>query len=302
MSTPRVAIVILQWRRADETAACLRSVADLDYDNYRVLVVDNHSADGSIETLTTEFPDLDIHETTRNLGFAGGCNAGIQAVLADAAVDYVLLLNNDTRVARDMLTHMVDAAESDAMAVVVGAINLADDHHTSSGGRIDWWRGRYVDVLDERDLAVVSERSVIDVEVVSGSSMLIRAEALRIGPLLDPGFFCVFEETDWCMWWRRHGRRALLATRARLDHRAGTTMGKPLHLYFRFRNRPYFMARHARFVHWLTFAPYFLAEAVARVVGYTLRGRHAEARAVRLGLWDAVRGTHGPGRLDQFIR
>ena len=47
--TPRVAIVILQWRRADETAACLRSVAALDYANYTVLVVDNHSGDGSLD-------------------------------------------------------------------------------------------------------------------------------------------------------------------------------------------------------------------------------------------------------------
>ena len=75
---PRVAIVILQWRRADETAACLRSVAALDYANYTVLVVDNHSADGSVDRLRREFPTLRTVENPANLGFAGGCNVGIE--------------------------------------------------------------------------------------------------------------------------------------------------------------------------------------------------------------------------------
>ncbi len=299
---PRVAIVILQWHRADETAACLRSVAGLDYHEFAVLVVDNHSADGSVERLRAEFPDIAVRENAVNLGFAGGCNVGIETVLAGNRIDYVLLLNNDTRVAADMLTHMVAAAESTRDAVAVGAMNIVGDRHTSSGGRLDWWTGRYVDAVDERGLAAVSARPVLDVDVVSGSSMLIRAEALRGEALLDAAFFCVFEETDWCLRWRARGRRVVLATRARLEHRVGSTMGKPLHLYFRFRNRPYFMSKHARPMHWCTFVPFYLAEAIGRIAVYAVAGRWAEARGVLLGVWDAARGTRGPGRLAQFVR
>jgi hypothetical protein len=299
---PRVAIVILQWHRADETAACLRSLAGLDYRDYAVLVVDNHSADGSVERLRAEFPDITIRENAVNLGFAGGCNVGIETVLADNSIGYVLLLNNDTRVAADMLTHMVAAAEATPDAVAVGAMNIVGDRHTSSGGRLDWWTGRYVDAVDERGLAAVSARPVLDVDVVSGSSMLIRAEALRGEALLDAAFFCVFEETDWCLRWRARGRRVVLATRARLEHRVGSTMGKPLHLYFRFRNRPYFMSRHARPMHWCTFLPFYLAEAIGRITVYAVTGSWANARGVLLGVWDAARATRGPGRLAQFVR
>ena len=147
---PRVAVVILQWRRVDETAACLRALAGLDYDNYTVLVVDNHSADGSVERLRQEFPTLAICESPTNLGFAGGCNAGIRVALADPAVRYVLLLNNDTRVEPDLVGEMVAAAEADPAAVVVGAANRTGDRHTSSGGYIRWWTGRYADVFDIR--------------------------------------------------------------------------------------------------------------------------------------------------------
>jgi GT2 family glycosyltransferase len=300
-AAPRVAIVILQWRRAEETAACLRALAAVDYPNHHVLVIDNHSGDGSAERLRAEFPDLDLVETNENLGFAGGCNAGIRAVLADPAVAYVLLLNNDTRVEPDFLREMVAAAEADPHIVVVGAVNLSGARHTSSGGHLDWWTGRYVDVFDTRGAEAVAREAVIEVEAVAGSSMLVRAAPLRAGVLLDPSYFCVFEETDWCLRLRARGGRLVLATRARLQHRVAASMGKPLQFYFRFRNRPYFMARHARPVHWLTFLPYYLAEAAGRIVAYTVVGRRAEARGVLLGLWDACRGRRGAGRLADFV-
>jgi hypothetical protein len=297
---PRVAIVILQWHHADETAACLGTVQGLAYTNFTALVVDNHSGDGSAERIRREFPHLAVLEMERNLGFAGGANAGIRAVLTDPTLAYVLFLNNDTRVPADLLDQMITVAEANPDAVAVGAVNLAGAGHTSSGGWVRWWSGRYVDVLDRRSLAEVSRAPTIEVDVVSGSSMLLRAAPLRAGELLDPGYFCVFEETDWCVRQRARGARVLLATRARLEHRPSTTMGRPLHLYYRFRNRPYFMARHARARHWITFLPFYLFEAAARIVGYTLAGRRTEARAVLFGVRDAAAGRRGPGRLATF--
>jgi hypothetical protein len=300
-AAPRVAIVILQWRRVEETIGCLRSLAALDYPNHRVLVVDNHSADGSVARLRREFPAVDVLENAENLGFAGGCNAGIRAALADPAVAYVLLLNNDTRVAADLVTRMVAAAEADPTVAVVGAVNAAGGGYTSSGGWLRWWTGRYADVFDERPAAEVCREPAIDVDTVAGSSMLVRAGPLRAGVLLDAAFFCVWEETDWCLRLRAQGGRVVLATGARLEHRISTTMGKPLQLYYRFRNRPYFMRKHARPVHWLTFLPYYLAEAAARVAVYTATGRRRDARGVLLGVWDAVRGVRGPGRLEELL-
>jgi GT2 family glycosyltransferase len=158
-----------------------------------------------------------------------------------------------------------------------------------------------VDLLDEYPLATVSQQPVVEVEAVAGSSMLMRAGSLRAGELLDPAFFCMFEETDWCLRQRARGGRVLLSTRARLEHHVAATMGKPLNFYFRFRNRPYFMARHARLIHWLTFLPYYLTEAGVRILAYALVGRRAAARGILLGVWDAALGKLGPGRLEQFL-
>jgi len=299
-STPRVAIVILQWRRPEETVACLRAVSMLAYENYAVVVVDNHSADGSVARLREEFPSVSIHEMPTNLGFAGGCNFGIRTALDDSRVTYVLLLNNDTRVSVDLLGTMVAAAEADSRAVAVGAVNLCGDGHSPSGGHFRWWTGRYVDLLDQRPLASLAAAPVIAVDTIAGSSMLIRASVLREGELLDPAYFCIYEETDWCVRQRRRGGRVLLATRARLEHKGSGTMGRPLQLYYRFRNRPYFMAKHANPAHWVTFLPYYVGEAAGRIVGYALAGRRDEARGVLLGVLDAARGIRGPGRIAEL--
>jgi GT2 family glycosyltransferase len=297
---PRVAIVILQWRRPEETVACLRTVSALAYQAYDVLVVDNHSADGSVTRLREEFPSLAIYETPANLGFAGGCNVGIRSALVDPHVDYVMLLNNDTRVPADLLDTMVAAAEADPDAAAVGAVNLCGEGHAPSGGQLHWWTGRYVDVLDRHPLASLATAPVLAVDTIAGSSMLIRASVLRAGELLDPAYFCIYEETDWCVRQRRRGGRVLLATRARLEHKGSGTMGRPLQLYYRFRNRPYFMAKHANPAHWVTFLPYYVGEAAGRIIGYALAGRREEARAVLLGVLDAARGVRGPGRIAEL--
>jgi len=60
---PRVGVIILQWRRAGETVACLRSLERLEYPDYEVIVIDNHSGDGSVERLRAEIPGATIHES-----------------------------------------------------------------------------------------------------------------------------------------------------------------------------------------------------------------------------------------------
>src|SRR5438445_7608587 len=84
----------------------------ISYPNYRVLIVDNFSNDGSVEKLQTEFPAHTFLRNDSNLGFSRGCNAGISAAYS-AGADYVLLLNNDMEVGASFLEPAVAAAEQD---------------------------------------------------------------------------------------------------------------------------------------------------------------------------------------------
>ena len=136
MSAPTVCIVVLNWNRRDDTLDCLASLEGLDYPSRWTLVVDNGSTDGSAEAIERAYPAVDVIRAGENLGYAEGNNLGLREALKRGA-DYVLVLNNDTLVARQMLTHLVAAAEVDQQVGAAGPtiyFHEAPDIIWSAGG------------------------------------------------------------------------------------------------------------------------------------------------------------------------
>ena len=82
-------IIVLAWNNYADTAECIRSLLQLDYANYRVVLVDNGSTDGTEEQARRDFPGIEIVVNPTNLGVPGGYNAGFRYALkrgADAVV------------------------------------------------------------------------------------------------------------------------------------------------------------------------------------------------------------------------
>ncbi len=73
---PRVYIVLLNWNGWQDTLECMRSLEQLEYENWHAVIVDNGSTDDSVERINEVFPELKILETHTNLGFAAGNNVG----------------------------------------------------------------------------------------------------------------------------------------------------------------------------------------------------------------------------------
>src|SRR5256714_2389859 len=140
-TSPLVYIVVLHWRNYARTRGALESLAKISYPNYRVLVVDNFSNDGSVEQLQTEFPAHMFLGNESNLGFSRGCNPGICAAYS-AGADYVLLLNNDMEVEPGFLEPAVAAADEDRqIGLVTGKILFGDRRNIwQAGGRINGFR------------------------------------------------------------------------------------------------------------------------------------------------------------------
>ncbi|PIU28856.1 glycosyltransferase family 2 protein, partial [Candidatus Woesebacteria bacterium CG07_land_8_20_14_0_80_44_9] len=94
--TPKVAVIVVNWNRKDDTVECLKSLSRVSTFGFELMtvVVDNGSTDGSLEALSkiTNF-SFRVISLKENTGFVGGNNTGITAALEGGA-DYVLLLNN----------------------------------------------------------------------------------------------------------------------------------------------------------------------------------------------------------------
>lgn len=284
---PRVVIVLLNWRRPAEILACLRSVERLDYPAVDVIVVDNGSHNGSVEEIRAEHARVWLIENGANLGFAGGCNIGLAASLERGA-DYVLLLNDDTEVAPDLLRVLVGVAESDdAIGIVGPRIYYFDrpDVIWSAGGTVDRLGQPGHLAVDRVDDGTPT--AMRDVDYVTGCAMLIKRRVIEtVGPL-DERFFAYFEETEWCSRARRAGFRTVVVPDGRVWHKiAASDRGdSPLYIYLMTRNRLLYL--RATFAGGVTIARAVLQQ-LRTAASWFLRPCH---RARRTLTWPLLRGV-----------
>ncbi len=113
-------ILILNWNGKENTLECLESVQKLDYPNYQVVVIDNGSVDDSVTAIQQSFPQVEIIENGRNLGYAEGNNKGIERAIAEKA-EYIFILNNDAIVDPQILNSFIDASCRYPQAGIFGA-------------------------------------------------------------------------------------------------------------------------------------------------------------------------------------
>ncbi|MDX2493674.1 MAG: glycosyltransferase family 2 protein, partial [Desulfuromusa sp.] len=113
---PAVSIIIVNWNGRSHLVDCLDSLAAQTFRDFEVVFVDNGSVDDSVALVRAEYPWVRLVPLSENTGFATGNNRGLE----HAVGDYIVTLNNDTRVAEDWLDTLLSVAESNPRAGMVG--------------------------------------------------------------------------------------------------------------------------------------------------------------------------------------
>jgi GT2 family glycosyltransferase len=208
----RVDVVVLNWNGWQDTIACLASLQRQDYHHFSLLVVDNGSTDGSVEQIKQAMPALELLQTGANLGFGGGCNAGIKLALARGA-DYVWLINSDATVDPGALSALVRVAEKNPALGAVGSVLYDADQHDQiqlwGGGTVNLWLGRSQHRTSPGPL-----------DFISGASALLRRTALEEVGLFDQAtFFMYWEDTDLGFRLRQAGWQLAVADDSRVWHK-----------------------------------------------------------------------------------
>lgn len=121
MPNPLVISVILNTNKRIDTLDCLELLFGNSYPNHKVIVLDNHSTDGSVTAICEAYPDVQIIELEKNLGYAGNNNVGIQAAL-DQGAEWVFVLNEDIILDRECIGELVDVGEQDLCTGIVGPL------------------------------------------------------------------------------------------------------------------------------------------------------------------------------------
>lgn len=234
---------MLHWQASHYTRACLASISALTYKNYRVLLVDNGSTDNSGTEIAEQFPKIEYLRLEENVGFAAGCNHGIEYCLESGA-DWLWLLNDDTNVAPDSLELLMEAARMNPHAGMFGAMVYtgSGEQFVASGvGEIDFTRAKTYLRKQVPDGA-----QIMTCEWLSGANMLIRAEAIRQVGLFDEDYFIYFEDTDLSYRMARAGWHCILVATARVEHvgTSGESGKASWRAYYYTRNRMLFFLRY----------------------------------------------------------
>lgn len=305
MTSPPVAIIILNWNNPTDTLECLASVFQLDYDNYHVIVVDNGSTDDSVAQLRARYPDLEIIETGENLGYAEGNNVGIRrALLSDT--EHICVLNNDTEVAPDFLFHLVSAITTDTAIGMVGPKVLFHEPRDlifSAGCSIDWSRGEVIHRgfrQPDSNSGTDAIHEAQDFDALAGCGVLVPREVVESVGYLDLSYFLNFEDIDWCVRISSHGYRIRYISKAILYHKVSASIGQdsPANTYYMTRNALKFFSRYGSHKHRAMFS--ILIRTLRTVGAWTIKPAYksslyqARRRANIQALIDFVVGKDGP--------
>ena len=285
----KVVVVVLNWCREADTAACLESLQASDYAALEVLLVDNGSPDGSGARLHRAFPDVPYLQTGRNLGFTGGNNAGI-AWACEAGAEFVVVLNNDTVVEADCISRLVAAARSGSDIGAVAPTMLvhdAPDRIWYAGGSLSMLRGtgRH---HGEGTVAATPSRDARPepVSFITGCCILLTRPALATVGAFDEEYFAYVEDVDLSYRLTRAGFRLLHEPRARLLHRVPVAAEEPspFQIVQRDRNRRRFVRLRLPWTRRAAFAAWFYPTRAIHLARYVARRDWARARAIWTGM------------------
>lgn len=219
---PLISVVIPNYNGAAYLGACLSSLVRQSYRDFEVLVVDNASSDGSVETALRAAPAAVILRQKTNLGFAGGANAGIRA----ATGEWVAVLNNDTEVPEQWLSECVAgiSRHPDAAFLACRVLDFKHRDEVYSAGDcflragIGYRRGQ--EQPDRAEFDVESE-----VFAACGCAALYRKSTLVQAGGYDERLFAYMEDVELGLRLQAQRLRGYYLPRARVYHHGAATSG-----------------------------------------------------------------------------
>lgn len=261
MKYPKVWIIILNYNGADDTLQCIESLYKLDYDNFYVIVLDNHSKDNSEDIIKAyqsahpEYPFV-FKQTGKNGGYAAGNNIGIRYALQFPDTAYVWILNNDTLVTSDSLKLMINKVEADPTIGICGSKLI----YSWDKSRVQAYGGAYNPVTGI-SYHILDPKHLDKLYYVVGASALVSREFLEKIGLMCEDYFLYYEETDWAA--RAKGKfKMACAENAVIYHKEGASIGvnhnknkkksSDLSFYYSIRNRLLFTRKFYPFYYPLT--------------------------------------------------
>jgi len=228
-------VIIPNWNGRDLLKDCLTSLLKQTFKDFEIILVDNGSADKSIDYTKENFPEVKIIRLDKNYGFAKAINKGAKASNAK----YVVFLNNDTEVDKNWLKNLINCAENHREAISVNSkiLNFYDRKIIDGVGILINEVGQARSIgWDEKDLGQFEKQQYI-FGATGGASLFRRQEFTAVGGF-DENYFMYCEEVDFAFRAQFLGFKFIYCPKAVVYHKHKATAKKlPQHVeYWQFKN------------------------------------------------------------------
>ncbi|GMV91446.1 MAG: hypothetical protein AMXMBFR82_12240 [Candidatus Hydrogenedentota bacterium] len=254
-----VGVLIVNRNKRDYLLRALEHVFASTHPHLKVVVADDHSVDDSVAAVRERHPDVHVIVTHERRGAPGIRNDGIQPLLEDSSVRFVVFLDNDAFVDPGAISAMMEAANRDPSIGIVApkAFRNRSERILYSAGelRVNFCTGTVRDVgAGEVDKGQHDVARAI--QACASFAMLVRREVIEVCDGFDEAFYPYgWEDVDFTLRARQHGYTIWYAPAATVEHLGGK-MGRGLVLDYEIakaRNLFRLMARHASWLQWVSF-------------------------------------------------
>lgn len=207
-----VCVIIVSYNTKLYTQHALRSLFNSSVLPQEIIVVDNNSTDGSVETIQQNFSEVILLRNQKNVGFAKANNQAINLTKQP----YIWLLNSDTETGVKSLEQLYQYLENNELVGALGPqLEYPDKHLQSVGGFFPSISNVFLYLFPLIKLLPIEYKKKIktialfpqsipehglNLDYVTGSALMLRKKALEEVGLLGEDYFMYFEETDLC--WR----------------------------------------------------------------------------------------------------
>lgn len=246
MEEPKVLIIIVTYNKKEYVANLLKSLRDIDYENYDVVIVDNASTDGTVEHLKEHFPNVTVISNSENTGGSGGFNTGLSYAFEKEGYHYYWLLDNDVVVSRDALKDLIDALQKHKDIAVAGSqmCQLDNPEVTNEVGAYVNFRSGHLVLNRHLTRRRNNATGIFDVDYVAAASMLVRADVAKRAGLWED-FFIHFDDVDWCLRIKKMGYRVVGVADSVIWHLSAAEKPITWQQYYDVRNMLYLLNKHA---------------------------------------------------------
>lgn len=256
MLSGTVAAIVVNRNGGDIVGRCLRSLQDSSSPPQSIVVVDNHSTDGSDMQIERLFPAARLLRTSRNIGYGAALNLGIEAAAGNGS-DLLLLMNNDVEVAPDAIEALLRHWGTETGLLGPKVLRMDRRDHLEAA----WGEIRFHHVVchmvgeGAADSAEFSQTRSVD--ALLGCLLLTsRAVVQRAGPF-DGNYFMYLEEIDYAHRVRKLGKSVLFVPEAVVwhagGHATGRDAGRAVKTFYVRRNAVLFLRKHGDTARWCKF-------------------------------------------------